>query len=270
MRQAARFIVLAILSFVALFPVYIALVNSFKPLGDILKNVLALPPFPTLKNYIHVIESVNYFQALWNTLVITVFAVSITIVVSAMCAYMLSRSGDRLSGGILILFSTSMLVPFQTFMLPLVKIAAVLHLDDSIPGLIFVMIPLFSSFAILTYHGFVKSIPRELDEAAEMDGASRLRTFFQIIFPTMSTITASLAVLYTLWAWNDFALPLVLLRSSVNKTVTLVTYNYYSAQNMRWDYILAALSMAAIPIIVFYALMQKKIISGISEGAVKG
>jgi len=270
MKRTLRFLVLGLLSLAVLFPVYIALMNSFKPLGKILGNVLEIPGTLTLKNYLHVIDAANYLTAFLNTLIITVMAVSISILVSAMSSYWLSRAGSKFTDFLVTLFAVSMLVPFQTIMLPLVKVTSFLHLSDSIPGLILVMVPLFSPFAILTYHGFVKSVPRELDEAAEIDGAGRVRTFFQIIFPMMGPVTASLVVIYALWAWNDFALPLVLLSSTGNKTVTLVTFVYYSSQSMRWDYILAALSMAALPVVFFYAIMQRYIIRGIADGAIKG
>ena len=270
MKSFFRKLILAILAGIFVFPVVMAVLNAFKPLGAILRNVLNLPESFYLENFKHVIRTTNYGKAFLNTMTITVLAVGFSILLSAMCAYMLSRRGDKISNSILILFAISMLVPFQTFMLPLVKLASDLHLDDSILGLICIMVPLFCPYAILTYHGFVKTVPRELDEAAEIDGVGKLRAFFQIIFPMLRPITASLLVLYTLWAWNDFALPLVMLRSPDKKTVTLVTFVYYSAQNMRWDYILAALTMAALPVILFYVAMQKKIIGGVTAGAVKG
>lgn len=270
MKRFVRATLLSIAAFVVLLPVLIAVMNSFKPLGRILADVLELPKSLRLESYFHVIEAGNYGLAFLNTFMITVFAVSLSLLGAAMVAFQLARRATALADGLLILFSISMLVPFQTIMLPLVKVGSFLHVTDSLPGLILVMIPLFSPFAILTYHGFVKSIPRELDEAAEIDGASRLRLFFTIIAPMMSPVTSSLIVIYTLWSWNDFALPLVFLSSAGNRTVTLVTFVYYSSQNMRWDFILAALGLAAIPVILFYVLMQRFIISGVTDGALKG
>lgn len=263
-------ILLFLLAILFVMPVAIVFMDSVKPLGAILRNPLGLPLKPSLRAYAYVIDSTGYFTAVANTLCIAVCSIVLVILFSSACAYKLSRSGGKLSWVILMLFTSSMLIPFQTIMLPLTKLTRALGIVDSIPGLILTMVPLYAPFCVFMYHGFVKTIPIELEEAATIDGSGPFGTFFRIVFPLLSPATGSIVVLNALWAWNDFSLPLVLLQSAANKTITLITFGFFSSYSMRWDYALACVSLASLPIVVFYLFMQRYIIKGVVDGAVKG
>lgn len=253
-----------------LFPIYLAVINSIKPLGNIIGSTLAFPKEPYWNNYHFVVEEMNYTRAFANTFLVTIVSVLFIVVLGSMCAYRLARTGDRKSSLILMLFFSSMIIPFQTIMLPLARVAKWLHFVDSLPGYIAMVIPLFSPFAIFMYHGFVKNIPVGVEEAATIDGCSPLSLFFRIVFPMLTPITSSVVVLNALWVWNDFSLPLIMLRSADKKTITINIYTFFSSVQNRWDYALAGLMLSSLPILIFYIFMQKYIIKGTIAGAIKG
>ena len=251
-------------------PALVVIMNAFKPLGKILSDTFGLPDSLYLDNFVYVLDNMNYFHIFKNTVLICVFAITGTVILSAMCAYRLSRWNNKLSKIVLLLLMASMTIPFQSIMLPLVKICKTLHLTDSIPGLIIVMIPLFCPMAVFIYQGFIAAIPYEIEEAAQIDGCGRLRMFFNIIFPLLKPAVSSIVVLFTINMWNDFLLPMLLLQSSSKKTITTTVYSFFSSYSMRWDYALTSLALSIIPMLIFFLVMQKYLISGIIAGSVKG
>lgn len=269
-RKILLEVLMVILAVIFISPAWIVLTNSFKPLGEILTNTFGLPKSPSLENFRYVLENMNYIKVFFNTVCICVFAIAFTVILSAMCAYRLSRWNNKASNAILLLLMASMTVPFQSIMLPFAKICKGMNLTDSIPGLILVLIPLYCPMAVFIFQGAIKSIPKEIEEAAQMDGCSKLGTFFKIIFPLLKPSTSSIVVLFTLQMWNDFTLPLIMLQSESKKTITTTVYSFFSAYSMRWDYALTSLALSILPMIIFFLFMQKYIISGIVAGAVKG
>ena len=251
-------------------PALVVIMNAFKPLGQILSDTFGLPDILYLDNFAYVLKNMNYFHIFKNTVLICVFAITGTVILSAMCAYRLSRWNNKISKIVLLLLMASMTIPFQSIMLPLVKICKTLHLTDSIPGLIIVMIPLFCPMAVFIYQGFIAAIPYEIEEAAQIDGCGRLRMFFSIIFPLLKPAVSSIVVLFTINMWNDFLLPMLLLQSSSKKTITTTVYSFFSSYSMRWDYALTSLALSIIPMLIFFLVMQKYLISGVIAGSVKG
>lgn len=263
-------VIMIVLAIAFIFPAWIVITNSFKPLGDILSNTFDLPKELYLDNFKYVLKNMNYPRIFLNTVIICAGAISVTIVLSAMCAYRLSRWNNKISRIILLILMASMTVPFQSIMLPLVKICKSLNLTNSIPGLILILVPLYCPMAVFIYQGFIGSIPYEIEEAAQIDGCGRVVTFFRIIFPLLKPATSSIVVLFVLQMWNDFTLPMIMLQSAEKKTITTTVYAFFSSYSMRWDYALTSLTLSAIPMIIFFLFMQKYIISGIVAGSVKG
>lgn len=251
-------------------PVFLVIINAFKPLGSILKNPFEIPTKWMTDNIFYVIKNMNYFKVLGNTIFISVIVVVGTVILAAMAGYKLTRMNNRKSKVITALFLSSMLVPFQTYMIPVAKLASVFHINNTIWGYIIIQIALYVPMGIFMYQGFVKNIPMSLEEAARLDGCSPFGIFAKIVFPLMRPITASIVVLYALWIWNDYALASMMLTSESNKTLTITIYSFFSAFTNRWDYALAALALSIIPITLFYVFMQKYIVSGVTAGAVKG
>lgn len=265
------FIFLVLAAVFTLFPIYMGLLNSLKTEGEMLNNILAWPKIFQFSNYVDAFDKINFLQSLWNTGVVVIVGLAGIIVFASMAGYKLSRTSGKLSSILFSLFVMSMLVPFHSVMITLNKIAKMLSIQGSTIGLGLIYIGLGVSMAIFLYHGFVKSIPRELDEAAVIDGCGAVRLFFKIIFPLLLPITATIAILNALWMWNDFLLPLLMLTDSDHYTLLLSTNMLFGQYgNNDWSAILASLILAMLPVIVLYLLLQKYILNGVVDGAVKG
>ena len=255
---------------IMLVPVYIVLVNAFKPYKEILTRTFRFPQSFYTENLTYVWTQMNYDRILLNTIFCVVAVVCLAVVLSAMCGYKLSRANDKKSKWILNLLLVSMIIPFQSIMLPVYKIAYKMGFGDSLIGYVIVLVPLYAPFAVFVYHGFIKSIPVALEESAIIDGCGPFRVFFSIVFPLMKTSTASIVVLFALWVWNDYTFPSLILRSNNMRTLTSAVYAFFSSYYTRWDYGLASLTLAILPITLFFVFMQRYFISGIVSGAVKG
>ena len=155
-------------------------------------------------------------------------------------------------------------------MIPLYKVVLALKIKNSLLGLSFVYAGMGVSMAVFLYHGFVKGIPMELEEAAAMDGSGRIQTFFKIVLPMLKPITATITITNVLWVWNDFLLPLIVVSNNKKYTLLLSTNTLFGQYSSDWTAILSALILAAVPVIIFYAVFQKQILKGITDGAVKG
>ena len=268
--SAGVYLFLILCALFTLAPLLLALVNSFKSNGEILTNVLSLPKQIDFENYIRSIGKMHYLRSLGNTLFLAVGGVGLIILFSALAGWKLCRTKTKLSGFLLSLFVFSMLIPFSSIMIPLYKVVLVLNIKNSLVGFCFVYAGLGVSMAIFLYHGFVKGIPRELEEAAAIDGCSPLQTFFKIVFPMLKPVTATICITNVLWIWNDFLLPLIVLSDNKKYTLLLSTNTLFGQYSSDWSAILSALVIAALPVIVFYALLQKQILKGITDGAMKG
>lgn len=257
-----------ILAFAYFFPFFLVFVNSFKLKYDILANPLSIPLHPTFDNFQQAFTKMNFFRALTNSLIITVLSVSLLIVFSSMLAYYLARTKNKTSKYIFLILVASMIVPFQALMIPFMARFAPLVSYNNRGALIFFYIGFGTALSTFLYHGFISTIPTEIDEAASIDGASDMVAFWKIIFPMMRPITATVAIINALWIWNDFLLPRLVLDES-SQTLPLSTYLFYGQYSVEYGQAMAGLALAVIPIVIFYLILQKQFISGISQGAVK-
>ncbi len=253
-----------------LLPLLMALINSFKTKSEMFTNILALPQALDFNNYITTFDKMNYFKSFFNTVIIVLVGISGITLFSAMAGWALCRTKTKLSVFIFGLFVFSMLIPFNAIMIPLYKVAQNLHLSNSLVGMGLIYIGLGVSMAIFMYHGFIKSIPYEVEEAAYIDGGSKLQVFFRIIMPLLGPITATISIMNVLWMWNDFLLPLIMLRTSKKYTLLLSTNMLFGQYTSDWPAILSALILAVIPVVVLYVCLQKQILKGVIDGAVKG
>lgn len=250
-----------------LFPAVFILINSFKSDAQITLNPLALPQSLSLKNYIAAWKETNFPVVFFNTLVITALGTAGIIITSAMAAYILARTKSKISWFFYLIFTFSLVVPFQSFMIPLVQTAKEYGLQN-IFGVIPIYIGLGCPTAVFMYHGFIKGVPVEIEESAAIDGASIPRTFFQLVFPLLTPVTATIAILDVLWIWNDFLLPLIILPAK--STLQLAQFGFFSLFKREYSLAMASLVLSAAPIIIFYLMLQKYIVKGVAAGAVKG
>lgn len=261
---------LLLVAVIWLFPLIMAFTNSIKTNGELLTNVMSLPTSLNLDNYLRSIEKMHYLRSLRNTVVLSFLSVSIIILFSSLAGWKLCRTKTKLSSAIFSLFVFSMLIPFSSIMIPLYKVVLAFHIKNSLIGLSFVYSGIGVSMAIFLYHGFVKGIPIDMEEAAAMDGCSNIKTFFYIIMPMLKPITATICITNVIWVWNDFLLPLITISDNKKYSLLLSTNTLFGQYSSDWTAILSALILAAIPVVIFYAIFQKQILKGIADGAVKG
>ena len=263
-----------------LVPLFLVLINAAKTNNEIIAAPLSLPTDWSVlfKNITTIWNNPNlrYSQALVNSFVITTFSfVGITIF-SAMAAWVLLRTKTKLSTAILMLFIAAMVIPFQVVMFPLVKWFGIfqsvtgIQMLRSYTGIIIAYIGFGSSLSIFMFHGFMKSIPHEIEEAAYVDGCGKFKTFFLIVLPILKPIYVTILILNGIWIWNDFLLPMLVLgKGTPVQTLPLAVNNFAGAFLVSWDLMMTAILMALVPIIVFFLAAQKHIIKGMVEGSVK-
>lgn len=271
-RKIVLGLIAAVLKFLLaalfLFPFYILVVNSLKTRKEIFTNTLAFPKVPQFNNYTRALDAMDFFNSFRHSLIITVCSVAVIIVFTSMAAWVITRTKTKVSRVIYGIFVASMIIPFQSIMLPLVREMNQLHLLN-IPGLIFVYLGFGASMGVFLYSGFVKSIPVELDEAAEIDGCNRFQMFWLIIFPLLTPITFTVAILDVVWIWNDYLLPSLTINTPSTMTIPLQTFYFFGQFTKQWDMALAALVMVIIPVVIFYFLAQKYIIKAVTSGSIK-
>lgn len=262
-----------VLCFIWVLPIIIVLMDSFKSRTFISLQPFELPTeqtFVGLENYIQAIDRYGFLDAVWWTVFITIGSVFVILLCCSMCAWFITRVSNRFNRAVYLLCVLSMVVPFQMVMFTLSLVADRLNLDTPW-GIIIIYLGFGAGLAVFMFCGFVKSIPIEIEEAALIDGCSPLRTFFSVVLPIMKPTYISVGILQTMWIWNDFLLPYLVLDTNEYKTISIVI-QFMKGSYGRVDMgaIMAALIMAVIPVVVFYLLCQKHIIKGVAAGAVKG
>lgn len=264
-----KYIVISGLLLVYIVPFIFVLINSFKSRKDVVANPLGLPSTFKFSNYIDAFEKMNYSHAFTNTLIVTVLSVLIIIIFSSMTAYILVRKDWKFNKFIFFAMVLSMIIPFQGIMIPLVSIYGSMGMLNTKWSLIYMYLGFGISLAVFMYHGFIKSIPVELEEAAMIDGASRFQTFWQIVFPIMKPITMTITTLDMLWIWNDFLLPSLILIAPNERTLQLSTYAFYGTYTADYGLSMSALMLSILPILIMYLFLQKSIIGGVLQGSIK-
>lgn len=263
-----------------LVPLFLVLINAAKTNNEIISAPLSLPTDWSVlfKNITTIWNNPNlrYSQALVNSFVITTFSLVGITIFSAMAAWVLLRTKTKLSTAILMLFIAAMVIPFQVVMFPLVKWFGIfqsvtgIQMLRSYTGIIIAYIGFGSSLSIFMFHGFMKSIPHEIEEAAYVDGCGKFKTFFLIVLPILKPIYVTILILNGIWIWNDFLLPMLVLgKGTPVQTLPLAVNNFAGAFLVSWDLMMTAILMALVPIIVFFLAAQKHIIKGMVEGSVK-
>ncbi|WP_206871543.1 carbohydrate ABC transporter permease [Clostridium zeae] len=276
-RASKIILVLGIITAVmTLFPIYIMLVNSFKGREQIFTDTLGLPKALDFSYYIQAIDKMNFLHALANSLIVTIVSTILIITFSSMTAWALVRSKSKIANIILLAFVVTMLIPFQSVMIPLMQYMSKWEIPsinfsmiNTFYGLIFMNIGFGTSLAVFLYHGFIKGVPRALEEAAMIDGCNKFQLFWRIVFPTLKPITITVAILNVISLWNDYLLPSLVLRDPELRTIPLSTFYFFGEFTIQWNLAMAGLVLTVIPVVIFYLVSQKHIIKGVMAGAVK-
>lgn len=267
------FFVLLALSVLFLVPIIIVIINSFKSRIFISSQPLKLPnaeTFVALENYINGVTSSDFFSAFLRSLFITVVSVILIVLFASMAAWYIVRSNSKITKGIYYMLVFSMIVPFQMVMYTMTYVTNRANLDNLF-GITFVYLGFGAGLSVFMLCGFIKSIPLEIEEAAMIDGASPIQAFFTVVFPMLKPTAITVAILNTMWIWNDYLLPYLVLGSD-KKTIPVAIQLAMQGAYGSTDYggFMAMLVLAIVPIIIFYIFCQKYIIKGVVAGAVKG
>ncbi|WP_217597330.1 carbohydrate ABC transporter permease [Cohnella sp. GbtcB17] len=263
------FAILLALLFLA--PFYFVIVNSLKTLGEILVDAASLPEVYKFTNYSRVWDMIRFPTALRNSVVITAISVAGIVTISSMTAYRLVRRPTRFNNLLFLAFISSMIIPFQSVMLQLVRVTSILELRGDLLGIVVCYLGFGLALSVFLFHGFIKGVPLEIEEAAVMDGCSPYGVFWRIVFPLLKPIAVTVVILNTLWIWNDYLLPVLIIGSNKDlTTIPLAVTRFFGQYTKQWDLALAGLAMSVTPIVVLFLLLQKHIVEGITSGSVKG
>ena len=266
------FAFLTALSFLFLIPIITVVANSFKDKFSISQTPFVLPnssTFVGVENYISGVNDTGFISAFFWSLFIMVGSVAVIVLFTAMTAWYITRIKNRFNSVLYYLFVFSMIVPFQMVMFTMSKIANILHLDNPL-GLILIYLGFGAGLSVFIFSGFVKSIPLSLEEAAIIDGCSVLQTFWHVVFPILKPTAITVAILNTMWIWNDYLLPYLVIGSDYKTIPIAVQYLKGGYGSVDMGAMMAMLVLSIVPVVIFYLACQKYIIKGVAAGAVKG
>lgn len=247
-------------------PWYILITLSLKTNTQVYLSPLSFPTKGYFSNYSIAWNQSGLGGSMLNSLIITVSSVVGLIVVGALGGYAIARRQSKLSSGLYFLFVLGIILPFQLAIIPIFVIFRDLHLTGTILGMIVLHIGLTTPLSVFLYTGFIRALPREYEEAAQVDGAGFLRTFLRVVFPLLSPVTGTVAVLASVVIWNDFFVSLIFLFGSNTQTLPLALYSFVSEDVSQYNLIMAGVAITIVPILAFYVFAQRQLIRGFAGG----
>lgn len=264
-----KYIFIYVLLVLFIIPFFLMAINSFKTTQQFVESPFSLPGSFSFKNYADAFDHMNFLNAFKNSLIVALISVAAIILTSSMAAYFLVRHNWRINKIIFAIIVASMIVPFQAIMIPLVSVYGNLQLLNSKWMLIFMYAGFGQAFAIFIFHGFVKNVPYEMEEAALIDGCNKLQSFFYIVLPLLKPVVTTVLILDILWVWNDFLLPSLILLSPTQRTLPLSTYSFFNSYSVDFAPLMAGIVLTILPVLIVYLFCQKQIIEGVVQGAIK-
>lgn len=270
-QMAVLYGVLSCIAIYTLAPLWLLLVNSFKSQSEIISSPLGLPSEITFSYLSNAMKEINFFRALFITTAITSTSVLLIVIVSSMAAWIMVRNKSKASTVVFMCFVAAMLIPFQAVMYPLIQFFDDIRLKNA-TGLVLMYGGFGLSMSVFLYHGFVKSVPRGVEEAATIDGCNIFQMYIHVVMPLLKSITVTVIVLNSMWIWNDYLLPFLVIGNSPTKTLVLELYFARITAGQfgnPWQLIFPSVMVSIIPIIIVYLFLQKYIVKGISDGAIK-
>ncbi|UQZ37753.1 sugar permease [Paenibacillus sp. PK3_47] len=268
--EITLFVITLLVAVIFFFPIFFNLMSAFKSNAEIMRDAIAFPKGLYLDSFKYLLTETEFPRAIVNSLILTLVSIAAQVLIIPMAGYAIERRNARWTQFVFLYFLAGMMIPFQAYMIPLFKELRMFGLYGSLAGPILVYVAGAVGFGCLLYTSFVKGIPQEIEEAAEIDGCSRYGIFWKIVFPLMGPVTASMVVLNGLGIWNDFLLPMLVLPSGEAKTMVVEIYRYIGEFSSRWDMIFAGTAMSVVPVLIVFVSLQKYFVKGIAAGATKG
>lgn len=266
------FFILLILSAAFIFPVFVVVINSLKFKFSIATAPFVLPnadTFSGIENYTTGIETTGFLSALGWSLFITVFSVAVIIIFTSMTAWYITRVKSLFNSLLYYALVFSMIVPFQMVMFTMSKVANVLRLDNPL-GIILIYLGFGAGLSVFMFSGFIKTVPKTIEEAATIDGCNTFQVYWLVVFPVLKPTAITVAILNTMWIWNDYLLPYLVIGKDYKTIPIAVQYLKGGYGSVDMGALMAMLVLSIIPVVLFYLLCQKYIIKGVASGAVKG
>ena len=264
------YIALILVSFIFIYPLIYTIMSSLKNNNEIYSNYFGLPTVFRYENYKDALNTGNMGKAFVNSLLLTLITISGQLLFSAMAAFALTRVRFKLNYPLLIFFSLGMMIPIQSILIPIATLAAKFHLSDSYVGLLAVYIGGGIPSCVFIIAGFMKSLPKELEEAAIIDGCNINKIFWLIDLPLSVPAIVTMGIMAFLGTWNELIVALVLIKQEALKTLPMALLSFNGQFSVKWGMLCAAIVIAIIPTVTVYTLLQNKVERGLSEGAVKG
>jgi raffinose/stachyose/melibiose transport system permease protein len=261
-------VILALLSFLVLIPLYMIIVNSIKNPAEAAKLGLSFPSEFHFENYLTVFEEGNVLGGYINSILISGCTLAIIIVSASLAAFVIQRRNSRLTNFLYYLFIIGLVIPVA--LVPTIKMLVGLHLHNTYLGMVMYYSAVLLPFTIFLFTGYLKTVPRELDESAIIDGCSYIKLFFFIIFPIIRPVVVTGSLIIIINIWNDFMGPFYLLSDSSKWTVTISVYNYIGKYGTNWNLVFADVTVVILPVLILYFFLQKYIVDGMTAGAIKG
>jgi len=258
------------LALLHVYPLILILFSALKSKSELAYFPFSPPKRITFEHFHTALETMSYFRSLFNTVLLTALSVGLITLIASAAGYAIARRGGWFYNGLYLFFLAGLIVPFQMTMIPLYKLIIKLHLINTFTGVTSVYLSLLIPFSLFFYTGFVKNVPKELEEAAVIDGAGMLRTFASVVFPLLKPATATVAVLNAFVVWNDFLMPLLFLPSRGKQTLVVQLFNFVGQYFNNWSPIFAAILLIVYPMLIVYLFAQRFMIKGITAGAMKG
>ena len=270
LSKTALSVVAIAIALISSFPLYLMLTTSFKTTQEYFESPLGLPTSLSLKNYAQAWTVTNFPKILVNSVFVTGAAVLLVVLAASIASYPLARYKTRMSRFMYIFFVAGLMLPFQSGLIALVVQMKEMGLLNTYIGMILVYAGTSIPFPVFLFTGYIKGLPRELDESAYIDGASKFQTFWRIVFPMMKPVIATAIIISSLQIWNDFLVNYLLIQDELMRTIPAMSYVFFGRYTTNWGYGFALLVLSMLPLVILFLFLQKYIIDGMVAGAVKG
>jgi raffinose/stachyose/melibiose transport system permease protein len=270
LSNLGTYLILSLWSVIVIFPLYTMIVNSFKNQKEIFRSPFSLPIKFTLEGYQNALSAGRFDLFFRNSLIVTVSSLALIILLGSLAAYALARWNSPISSVIYFFFVLGLLIPIRLGTISIIQIVIALKLNNSLLGLVPIYVAMGIPIAILLITAFIRSLPRELLDAASIDGASEWQIYWNIILPLVRPALATVAIFNLIPVWNDFWFPLILIRQENSRTIPLGVTLLFGQYQTNWTNILSVLTLATMPIVILYLLMASQFIKGLTAGAIKG
>jgi raffinose/stachyose/melibiose transport system permease protein len=269
LQQTGKYIVLSFFAFVSIYPIFLMIASSFKTKQEIITHPLGLPSSFSLENYISVWKKVHFADYFLNSLYISAVSVLLILVVSSMAAFYVARYSFRWNGFLLFFFMLGLMLPMKLAISPLYMMMLKLKLLDTHTSLIIVYVAGHISFAVFVFYGFFRTLPKDLDQSARIDGCNDFQVYYKIVLPLMRPAIATVSIVDLIGIWNDFFYPLIFIKSTELGTIPLGMLTLFGEYDTDWNLLFCGLTLSSLPMILAFLFASRQFIEGMTTGAVK-